>query len=63
LNYFGLASVLIDLHGAHARSEAARLRQEALLECDPDDPEAGRDWLIVEQAIVLLTGDSATARN
>jgi hypothetical protein len=63
VNYFGIASVLIDLHGANARNEAARLRQEALLEHDPDDPEASRDWLIVERAIVLLTADSAAARN
>ncbi len=60
VNYFGLASVLIDLHGAGAREEAATLVREALQE---DDPEAVADWLAVECAIALLTGDSAATRS
>ena len=54
---------LIDEFGSNARAESIRLMQEATREADPDDPEAARDWLIVDQAIALLTSDSAAARN
>jgi hypothetical protein len=63
VNYFAYACWLIDSYGSNARAEAVRLMHEATREADPDDPDASRDWLIVSQAIALLTGDSAAARN
>ncbi len=60
VNYFGLASVLIDQHGRGARAEAVRLRQEAI---DEGDAEATADWLAVEQAVVLLNQGTGTARH
>ena len=60
VNYFGLATSLIDHHGADARAEAARLMYDALRE---EDPLAVQDWLAVEQAIALLTNEFAGARH
>lgn len=59
VNYFGLASMLIDNYGADARAEAVRLIEEALGEADA---EAVADWRAVEQAIALLNKDFAGAR-
>lgn len=58
VDYFGLASLMIHNHGTDARAEAVRLKEEALVEADPD---AAYDWHAVEQAIGLLTDDSNTA--
>lgn len=60
VDFFALAHMLIDLHRARARAEAARLIQEAQ---NDGDAEATADWLAVERAIALLTGDCPAARH
>ena len=60
VDYFARANLLIDQYGADAKSQAARLMQDALQQ---DDPQATADWLTVEHAIALLTNDSAATRN
>lgn len=60
VDYFALASYLIDHYGTDARAQAVRLTQDALQE---DDALAVTDWLAVEQAIALLADDAAAARH
>jgi hypothetical protein len=55
VDYFGLAHILIDYHGADALAQADRLMKDALREADK---EAATDWHIVAQAIALLTNNS-----
>ena len=60
VNYFGLATLLINQYGHEARAEAVRLTQEAIEEADL---EAVADWRAVEQAVGLLADDYGAGSN
>jgi hypothetical protein len=60
VDYFALASILIEQYGTAARAHAAWLAQDASRE---RDSVAAEDWHTVGHAIALLTDESAHPKN